>query len=80
MRPISFLLNLINGYKTYASVILAIVSGLGMILTKNYAEGIPEIFQALTLLFGGTSIVGLRHAVSKISDSGEVDLRHAVAD
>jgi hypothetical protein len=80
MRAVSFVLNLINGYKTYASVILAIVSGLGMILTKNYAEGIPEVFQALTLLFGGTSIVGLRHAVSKATNSGEVDLRHAVAD
>lgn len=80
MRLVSFLLDLINGYKTYASVILAIVSGLGMILTKNYAEGIPEIFQALTLLFGGTSIASLRHAVSKLTDSADVDLRHAVAD
>jgi hypothetical protein len=80
MRAVSFLLNLINGYKTYASVILAIVSGLGMILTKNYAEGMTQVFQALTLLFGGTSIASLRHAVSKLSDSGEVDLRHAVAD
>ena len=80
MRAVSFLLNLINGYKTYASAILAVVSGLGMILTKDYADGIPEAFQALTLLFGGTSIASLRHAVSKISDSGEVDLRHAVAD
>ena len=80
MRAVSLVLNLINGYKTYASVIMVIVSGLGMILTKNYAEGIPEGFQALTLLFGGTSIVGLRHAVSKVTDSREVDLRHAVAD
>ncbi len=74
------LLTFINGYKTYASVILAVVSGLGMILTKNYAGGVSEIFQALTLVFGGTSVVGLRHAVSKLESAGEVGLRHAVAD
>ena len=76
----AFLLVLINGYKTYGSVILAVVSGLGMILTKNYEGGISEIFQAMTLIFGGTSVVGLRHAVSKLESSSEVGLRHAVAD
>jgi hypothetical protein len=80
MNFAAFLLVLINGYKTYASVILAVVSGLGMILTKNYAGGISEIFQAMTLIFGGTSVVGLRHAVSKLESSSEVGLRHAVAD
>jgi hypothetical protein len=80
MSVVSFLINLINGYKTYASVILTIVSGLGMILTKDYSGGIQEIFQALTLAFGGSSIASLRHAVSKLTDSGDVDLRHAVAD
>jgi len=37
-----------------------------MILTKNYSGGVTEIFQALTLVFGGASVVGLRHAVSKV--------------
>jgi hypothetical protein len=80
MNFTAFLLVLINGYKTYGSVILAVVSGLGMILTKNYEGGISEIFQAMTLIFGGTSVVGLRHAVSKLESSSEVGLRHAVAD
>jgi hypothetical protein len=80
MKSAAFLLALINGYKTYASAILAIASGLGMILTKDYSGGVSEIFQALTLIFGGTSVVGLRHAVAKVSSSGEADLRHAVAD
>jgi uncharacterized membrane protein len=80
MKFAAFLLDLINGYKTYASVVLVIVSGLGMIFTKNYSGGVSEIFQALTLIFSGTSVVGLRHAVAKASSSGEADLRHAVAD
>jgi hypothetical protein len=73
MNPIALLLDLINGYKTYSSVILTIVSGLGMILTKNYVGGVSEIFQALTLIVGGASIVGLRHAVAKLSDSVQSD-------
>ena len=48
-------------------MILAVVSGLGMILTKNYSGGVAEIFQALTLVFGGASVASLRHAVSKVS-------------
>ncbi len=36
MNFASFLLVLINGYKTYATAILAVVSGIGMILSKNY--------------------------------------------
>ena len=55
MRAVSFLLNWVNGYKTYASVILAIVSGLGMILTKNYAEDVTQVFQALTLFSGAAA-------------------------
>jgi len=42
--------------------------------------GVSDIFQALTLVFGGTSVVGLRHAVSKLENSSVVGLRHAVAD
>jgi hypothetical protein len=66
MKLVPLLLSLVNGYKTYSSVILAVVSGLGMILSKNYGGGVAEIFQALTLVFGGASVVGLRHAVSKV--------------
>jgi hypothetical protein len=66
MKFVAFLLTLLNGYKTYASVILAVVSGLGMILSKNYSGGAAEIFQALTLVFSGASVVSLRHAVSKV--------------
>jgi nucleoside permease NupC len=67
LQLVPLLLSLTNGYKTYASVILAVVSGLGMILSKNYGEGLAEIFQALTLVFSGASVMSLRHAVSKMS-------------
>ena len=61
MSLLSIVLKLINGYKTYASVILTIVSGLGMILSKQYSDGISQIFQGLVILFGGASVASLRH-------------------
>jgi hypothetical protein len=65
MNIVKVLLELINGYKTYSTVILAMVSGLGMILTKHYDTGICEICQAVLVVCGGASVVGLRHAVAK---------------
>ncbi|WP_165221853.1 hypothetical protein [Aquisphaera insulae] len=65
MKSVAVLLSLVNGYKTYSSVILAVVSGLGMILSKNYSEGAAQIFQALLVVFSGTTVVSMRHAVSK---------------
>lgn len=69
MTYAALLLTLINGYKTYSSVILAIVAGVGMILTKNFSGGLSSIFQALTLIFGGASIVGLRGALAQLADA-----------
>jgi hypothetical protein len=66
MSVITVLLNLINGYKTYASVIMAIVSGIGLVLSKNYTGGLTQILQSLLILFGGASIAGMRHAVAKV--------------
>jgi hypothetical protein len=42
MNGIAVLLGLINGYKTYSAVIAAVVSGVGMILTKDYGGGVSE--------------------------------------
>jgi hypothetical protein len=66
MSVIAVLLNLINGYKTYASVIMAIISGIGLVLSKNYTGGLTQILQSLLILFGGASIAGMRHAVAKV--------------
>ena len=52
MNASTILLDLINGYKTYSAAILTIVTGLGAILSKNYSQGIADIMQALTLIFG----------------------------
>jgi hypothetical protein len=60
------LLEIINGYKTYSAAILTIVTGVGAIVSKNYSQGIADIMQALTVIFGGTAVVGLRHAVAKV--------------
>ena len=57
----AFLLALFDGCKTVLPVILAVLSGLGMILTKALAGGISEIFQALALVFSGASVVGLKY-------------------
>jgi hypothetical protein len=66
MSVTTVLLELINGYKTYSTAILAITTGLGAILSKNYSQGATDLLQALTLVFGGASVVGLRHAVAKV--------------
>jgi hypothetical protein len=62
----TILLDLVNGYKTYSSAILTVVTGVGAILSKNYSQGVADILQAMTLIFGGTTVVGLRHAVAKV--------------
>jgi hypothetical protein len=66
MNASKYLLELINGYKTYSGAILTIVTGIGAILSKNYSQGVADIMQALTLIFGGATVVGLRHAVAKV--------------
>jgi hypothetical protein len=72
MNFVNVLLSLINGYKTYSTVIVAVAAGLGMILAKNYDGGITQILQALLLVFGGASVAGLRHAVAKVP-TGVID-------
>lgn len=66
MSASTLLLEVINGYKTYSAAILTIVTGVGAILSKNYSQGATDILQALALIFGGASVVGLRHAVAKV--------------
>jgi hypothetical protein len=76
MNVIAILINLINAYKTYASVILTIISGLGMILSKQYGEGLSEVFQGFVILFSGASVASLRHDMV----SGPVDTPDAPAN
>jgi hypothetical protein len=66
MNASTIILDLINGYKTYSAAILTIVTGIGAILSKNYSLGVTDILQALTLIFGGATVVAMRHAVAKV--------------
>jgi hypothetical protein len=66
MKVSTVLLEVINGYKTYSAAILTIVTGVGAILSKNYSQGATDIFQALAIIAGSASVVGLRHAVAKV--------------
>jgi hypothetical protein len=61
-----------NGYKTYAFAIFAVLSGVGMILSKNYDQRISESFQVLAVIFSGASVLGLRHAVAKLAPKSVV--------
>jgi hypothetical protein len=80
MNVSTLLSDLINGYKANSPAILAIVSGIGMILTKNYSGGISDILQALTLIFGGTTVVGLSNAVAKLSAGAQAGPVQPVVD
>jgi hypothetical protein len=67
MSFITSLIALFNVNKTTSSVILAVASGLGMILTKALGWGISEIFQILAVVFSGASVIGLRIAVAELT-------------
>jgi hypothetical protein len=66
MNVTAILLEVINGYKTYSAAILTIVAGVSAILSKNYSQGATDVLQAVALVSGGVSVVGLRHAVAKV--------------
>ncbi len=65
MSTLALVIQLLNASKQYAPVIAAVASGIGMILSKNYSEGVSTIFQALTLVFSGASVASLQNTVSK---------------
>ena len=56
-------------YPPLATILAAAVaSGIGMILSKNYDQGLETIFQALMVVFSGASAVGL-HAASAVKSA-----------
>lgn len=67
MAAIKLIITLARNYKRYAPVIAAVSSGIGMVLAKNYDEGLRQIFEALLVVFSGASVVGL-HAEMTRSD------------
>ncbi len=67
MSFVAILLALLEACKTILPVILAVLSGLLMILTKTLGWGISETFQALAFVFGGASVVGLKGVMAELS-------------
>jgi hypothetical protein len=65
MSTLSAILQIVKAARQYAPVIAAVASGVGMILSKNYSEGLSTIFQALALVFSGATAVSLQSAVSR---------------
>lgn len=65
MSTLSTVIQLIKAAKQYAPVIAAVSSGIGMILSKNYDEGLSTIFQALTLVFSGAAAVKIQGAAAR---------------
>lgn len=65
MSTLSAVVQILKAAKKYAPVIAAVASGVGMILSKNYDEGLSTIFQALTLVFSGATAASLQSAVAR---------------
>ena len=65
METVKLIIMLARNYKKYAPVIAAVSSGIGMILAKNYDEGVRQIFEALLVVFTGASVVGLHAEMSR---------------
>ncbi|OJW18825.1 MAG: hypothetical protein BGO49_17530 [Planctomycetales bacterium 71-10] len=57
-------LKILRNYKTYAAVVAATISGIGMILAKDYDRGLETICQALLVLFSGAGALGLHAAAA----------------
>ena len=47
MSTLLTIVSLLKALKPYAPMIAAVASGIGMIASKNYSEGLSTIFQAL---------------------------------
>lgn len=65
MRTILSLIKLVRAAKPYAPMIAAVASGLAMIASKDYSEGLSTIFQALSLVFGGATAASLQKAATR---------------
>lgn len=62
------LTTIVTTLKKYAPVIAAVATGIASIASKNYSEGLQQIFQALTVLFGGASMASLHASVRAVPD------------
>lgn len=68
MGPLQALLILLNGYKTYAALILTVVTAIATVLNDSGGKiGLPEILKILAIVAGGSAAASMRHSVAKVS-------------
>ncbi len=65
MSTLFSIIKLLKAAKPYAPVIAAVASGIAMIASKNYSEGLSTIFQALSVVFGGAAAASIQNQVVK---------------
>lgn len=71
MQTLQLILKLLNGYKTYASTIAAVMAALALVLNGDYATGIPAVvtaIKAILVLASGGAVASMRHAIAKAAD------------
>jgi len=79
MNVITVISKLVSDYKTYASVIMAVVSGLGLILAKNYSAGVEQILQALLVVFSGATALSMRLDLDKVATQVKAQIQPPAA-
>ena len=65
MKTIVSIIKLVKAAKPYAPTIAAVASGVAMIASKNYSEGLSTIFQALSLVFGGAAAASIQRQAAR---------------
>ncbi len=54
-------------HNLFIYVFSTIMMSLAMFLFTGYSRRCPKVFRAIAVVFGGASIMSLRHAVAKVS-------------
>lgn len=67
MNLTAIMLLILGQVRAFSPVVLAVLSGLGMILTKGLGWGISEIFQALSIVFSGISAFVIKKSMAELS-------------
>ncbi len=67
MNLTAIMLLIFGEVRALSPIALAVLSGLGMILTKSLGWGISELFQALSIVFSGLSAFVIKKSMIELS-------------
>ncbi len=67
MNLTAIVLLILGEVRALSPIVLAVLSGLGMILTKSLGWGVSEIFQALSIVFSGVSAFIIKKSMAELS-------------